>query len=430
MLENPLQVTILPKPLKRSYRKALALIQIGAFLEYFDLYLYVHMGIVLNSIFFPKTDPYTSSLLAAFTFSSSYLLRPIGALFFGYLGDIYGRKATIIITTTLMALCSFVIASLPPYSKIGLSASVIMVGCRMLQGFSAVGEFIGAMTYVTETTKVPRSYFYTALVAFFTNLGSTSALIVGSFFMFLDSEHGWRTAFYFGAAIAVVGSVARTKLHETPEFSLEKRKGLTDNKTLKDLLPKKWMQRNFLCFIGVECLRPLYFYLSFIYLAEVLKNTFHLTTSQIMRHNLVISLIECLACFIYGRLALKIYPMKILKVRGVLFLIFSLSLPFLLNHASTVTHIFMIQCGLLVLGEGVTPAHVIFLRTFPPIGRYTQAALAYSISRIITTLLISYGCVFIGAKYGNLGITGFLLFFIALYLTSVYSLPRERDTKF
>ncbi|MBW8308369.1 MAG: MFS transporter [Candidatus Paracaedibacteraceae bacterium] len=208
--------------LAASKKKSFALIQIGAFLEYFDLYLYVHMAVLLNDIFFPKTDPYTAGLIAAFTFSSTYILRPIGALVFGYLGDNYGRKSTIIVTTSLMAFCSFVIASLPSYEKIGLTASVVMILCRMLQGFSSIGEFIGALTYVAESTKAPQSYFYTSLVAFFTGLGSTFALLVGSVFLLIDSQEGWRTAFYFGAAIAVIGSVARTQLRETPEFLQEK----------------------------------------------------------------------------------------------------------------------------------------------------------------------------------------------------------------
>jgi MFS family permease len=249
------QGSLLKQISKRNFAdtKSLTLIQIGAFLEYFDLYLYVHMAVVLKEIFFPKTDPYTASLIAAFTFSSTYILRPIGALFFGYLGDIFGRKSTIIMTTSIMAFCSFTIASLPSYQAIGITAPIIMIVCRMLQGFSSIGEFVGAMTYVTETTTPPRTYFITTLVAFFTNLGSTFALAIGAFFLFINAENGWRTAFYFGSAIAVIGSVARSQLRETPEFSHEYRRGNTKNKTLKDLLPSYKTRRNFLCYLGSSC---------------------------------------------------------------------------------------------------------------------------------------------------------------------------------
>ncbi|WP_052046012.1 MFS transporter [Candidatus Paracaedibacter symbiosus] len=412
--------------LKPYQKKSFALIQIGAFLEYFDLYLYVHMAVVLNEVFFPKTDPYTASLIAAFTFSSTYLLRPLGALVFGYLGDNFGRKSTIVITTSIMAFCSFVIASLPSYEKIGLTASVVMILCRMLQGFSSIGEFIGALTYVTESTTPPRSYFYTSLVAFFTSLGSTFALLIGSVFLIMNSADGWRTAFYFGAAIAVVGSVARTQLRETPEFLQEKLQNKTKHKKISELLPSQKTKKNFLCYLGVECLRPLYFYFSFIYLGQILRTQYGYSAAEVIYHNLFISGIEALAILAYGRLALKIFPLKILKVRGTLFLGFALCLPMLINHASSPVHLFLIQCGLLILGEGVTPAHALFLKAFPTIGRYTQAAVAYALSRIVTTLLTSYGCVFVGEYYGIEGITTFLVGVILIHLTSIYHFDKQQ----
>ena len=85
--------------------------------------LYVHMAVLLNELFFPKTDPFTASLLSAFAFCSTYLLRPFGALIFGYIGDNIGRKATVIITTLLMAFSCFTMARLPTYAQIGVTAA-------------------------------------------------------------------------------------------------------------------------------------------------------------------------------------------------------------------------------------------------------------------------------------------------------------------
>ncbi len=387
--------------------------------------LYVHMAVLLNELFFPKTDPYTASLLAAFTFSSTYILRPVGALVFGYLGDNFGRKSTIIITTSLMAFCSFVIASLPSYEKIGLTASIIMVLCRMLQGFSSIGEFIGALTYVSETTNPPQSYFCTSLVALFTTLGSTFALLIATIFLITNSEEGWRTAFYFGAALAVVGSVARTQLRETPEFLQEKTQNKSLPKKIRELLPTAQTKKNFLCYLGVECLRPLYFYFSFIYLGQFLRTEYGYSASEVIYHNLFISFIEAIAILCYGWMGLKIYPLKILKIRGSLFLIFALFLPFFLNSSSNPTHVFAIQCGLLILGEGVTPAHALFIKAFPIVGRYTHASLAYASSRIITTLLTAYGCVFIGEYMGVMGITAFLISVILIHLVSIYQFDKQ-----
>ena len=90
--------------LTKQQKEAIGLLQIGTFLEYFDLMLYVHMAVLLNDMFFPKTDPHTAALLAAFAFCSTYVLRPFGALIFGYIGDTIGRKTTVIITTFLMSI--------------------------------------------------------------------------------------------------------------------------------------------------------------------------------------------------------------------------------------------------------------------------------------------------------------------------------------
>src|SRR5271166_4776705 len=90
--------------LNREQKTSIGLLQIGTFLEYFDLMLYIHMAVLLNELFFPQTDQYSASLLAAFAFSSTFIFRPIGALVFGWLGDHMGRKSTIILTTMIMCI--------------------------------------------------------------------------------------------------------------------------------------------------------------------------------------------------------------------------------------------------------------------------------------------------------------------------------------
>ena len=115
----------------------------------YSLTAYVHMAVLLNEIFFPKYDPHTASILAAATFCSSYVFRPIGALVFGWIGDHIGRKPTIIITTAMMAVSCLVMANLPTYAQIGITAAWIMIFCRIAQSISSMGEIIGAEIYLT-----------------------------------------------------------------------------------------------------------------------------------------------------------------------------------------------------------------------------------------------------------------------------------------
>ena len=130
------------KSLTREQKEAVGLLSIGTFLEYFDLMLYVHMAVLLNELFFPKTDPDTASILSAFAFCSTFVFRPFGALIFGWLGDNISRKATVVITTALMAFSCILMANLPTYSQIGIAASWLITICRILQGMSSVGEIV------------------------------------------------------------------------------------------------------------------------------------------------------------------------------------------------------------------------------------------------------------------------------------------------
>lgn len=109
--------------LNREQREATVLLSLGTFFEYFDLMLYVHMGVLLNELFFPKTDPHTAVLLSTFAFCTTFVFRPLGALIFGYFGDHIGRKSTVIITTMLMAISCIIMANLPTYSQIGVTAA-------------------------------------------------------------------------------------------------------------------------------------------------------------------------------------------------------------------------------------------------------------------------------------------------------------------
>ena len=208
--------------ISREQKKSIALLQVGTFLEYYDLMLYVHMAVLLNELFFPQTDPHTASLITAFAFCITFIFRPIGALIFGWIGDHVGRKSTIIITTVMMAASCIVMANLPTYAQIGITATCLVIVCRIVQGMSSMGEIIGAEIYLTETIPPPKHYSYVALLSFLAALGGTAALGVAS--LVTMRGFNWRYAFLAGAVVALVGSIARTALRETPDFVDAKRR--------------------------------------------------------------------------------------------------------------------------------------------------------------------------------------------------------------
>ncbi|MCZ6884006.1 MAG: MFS transporter [Rickettsia endosymbiont of Ixodes ricinus] len=132
-----------------------------------------------------------------------------------------GHKATVIITTFLMSLCCLIMANLKTYAEIGITATFVVTACRIAQGMSSIGEVVGAELYLTEMIKIPQRYWVVASLVVFITLGATVALAVGT--LVTSFGFDWRIAFWFGAAIAIVGAVARTNLRETPDFIDAKR---------------------------------------------------------------------------------------------------------------------------------------------------------------------------------------------------------------
>ena len=208
--------------LDKDQKQSIFILSIGTFLEYFDLMLYVHMAVILNELFFPKTDPAIATLISSAAFCTTYFFRPSGALIFGWIGDNIGRKVTVLMTILLMSLSCLLMANLPTYAQIGISASWILIICRIIQGMTSMGEIIGAELYLMETIKPPIQYSAVALIEACFALGGMAALGVAAFFITFGLN--WRFAFWLGAVLALVGSFARTNLRETPEFIDGRRK--------------------------------------------------------------------------------------------------------------------------------------------------------------------------------------------------------------
>ncbi len=389
--------------LSRQQKEAVGLLQIGTFFEYFDLMLYVHMAVLLNELFFPKTDPHTASLLTAFAFCSTYVLRPFGAMLFGWVGDNIGRKTTVIITTMMMSVCCIIMANLPTYAQIGITATWIVTLCRVFQGLSSMGEVIGAQVYVTEITEPPAQYPAVAFIAVASSLGAVCALAVSS--LVTHCNFNWRIAFWIGAGIAVVGSIARTRLRETPEFL----KAKTHHKKYKPLnnAPNNKLKSNrktLMAFISIYCGWPLSFYLAFMYFNTTLSQSFNYSPEDIILHNFYLSGVFLTTFVSWALLSYKYYPLTIIKVRASLSLVFILFLPWLISVASTPFHIFFIQAMLLALSLAAVPTEPILIRSFPVLKRFTAASLIYALTRAVMYILTSFGLVYLTDWFGHYGL--------------------------
>lgn len=411
--------------LNQDQKEAVGLLQVGTFLEYFDLMLYVHMAVVLNELFFPIADAKTASLMAAFAFCSTYVLRPFGALIFGYIGDNIGRKTTVIITTMMMAISCIIMATLPTYAQIGIAAAWLVTLCRVIQGLSSMGEIIGAEIYLTEITKPPVRYPIVGLIGCASRLGTMAALGVATLVTFHNFE--WRNAFWIGAAIAVVGSVARTRLRETPDF-VDMKKHLkkkipalqtTSDQASSDLLQKiypayksKANWKTLLAFFLIYAGPPACLYFSYIYFSVFLK-TAGFNTQTVIAQNFLISIIEFIGMLCCVLLSYKIHPLKIIKFKAFVFIPFIISVPFIINMSSDLLYIFIIQAISVCFTLSPVPAVACLMKHFPVFKRFTYASFMYALSRAVTHIISSFGLVYLTEFMGSWGLY-FILIPIAI----------------
>jgi len=195
---------------------------IGAALEWYDLVLYALFAVVLAKQFFPTNDPATSLLLSLGAFAISWLVRPLGAIFIGAYADRAGRKPGLTLSAGLMMIGTLMLAVMPSYNSIGLAAPLLVLVARMIQGFSAGGEF-GAATAMLAEQDPKRRGFYTSLQwaasGFAVFLASIAAYTINSLLTADQvASWGWRVPFFFGLLIGPAAFYIRTRLDETEEF--------------------------------------------------------------------------------------------------------------------------------------------------------------------------------------------------------------------
>jgi MFS family permease len=211
----------------------------GTIFEWYDFYLYAVLAPFFASLFFPPGND-TAALLSAFaTYAAGFLVRPFGALLFGRIGDLVGRKYTFLVTILVMGASTFAVGLLPTFASIGWAAPILLVSLRLLQGLALGGEYGGAATYVAEHSQPGKRGFSTSWIQTTATLGLFLALIViGACRAFMDAktfaEWGWRIPFLVSSVLLVFSVWIRLKLNETPIFQKMKEEGKGSKSPLTD----------------------------------------------------------------------------------------------------------------------------------------------------------------------------------------------------
>jgi len=226
-------------PLTKEERMVIIASSVGTVFEWYDFYLYATLAPFFATLFFPKGNE-TAALLSAFAaYAAGFLVRPFGALVFGRIGDLIGRKYTFLVTIVVMGMSTFGVGLLPTFASVGWLAPIIMVTLRLLQGLALGGEYGGAATYVAEHSAHDRRGYNTswiqttATVGFFLCLGviltCRSTMTKEAF-----ATWGWRIPFWMSIFLLAVSVWIRLKLHESPVFTKMKAEGKTSKAPLSD----------------------------------------------------------------------------------------------------------------------------------------------------------------------------------------------------
>jgi len=204
-------------------RKARVAGVIGNVVEWYDFALYGYFAVVIGALFFPSENP-TASLLAGYgVFAAGFVMRPLGAVFFGWLGDTIGRGRTMLISVSMMAFPTIMLGLLPDYNSIGIAAPILLVLVRMVQGLSVGGEFSSSVTYMVETAQDNQR----GRAGSWANVGSMSGMLLGSaaaalvFSVFTNEfleAWGWRLPFLFGGVLGLSAVILRRSLPQSPHF--------------------------------------------------------------------------------------------------------------------------------------------------------------------------------------------------------------------
>ncbi len=227
------------RPMTAEEKKVIFASSLGTVFEWYDFYLYGSLAIYIGANFFSQYPETTRNIFALLAFAAGFLVRPFGALVFGRLGDIVGRKYTFLVTILIMGFSTFVVGILPGAAQIGIAAPIILILLRMLQGLALGGEYGGAATYVAEHAPNGRRGYYTSWIQTTATLGLFLSLVVILGVQFSVGKEafaawGWRIPFMLSVILLGVSVWIRLKMNESPAFKKMKAEGKTSKAPLSE----------------------------------------------------------------------------------------------------------------------------------------------------------------------------------------------------
>lgn len=390
--------------LTKEQKETVGLLSLGTSLEMFDLFLYIHMAVFLDQIFFSKND-HESFILSNIAVCSAFILKPIGGIILGWLGDRIGRTFIIFISTFFTGTTCIVIAMLPTYQNIGILAAYAVTCCRVIQGIMATGEFYSAHIYISESIKETKNrYSMGVLLCIGSWVGgkflATGLAAIALFCIDNGVTEAWRAAFLCGGFMAFIGIYARRILHETKDFieaqKLAKVTQVLEHKTSKEPIPKLSLFYYLILTLG----NILFGLFPFTYCKDLLVEMGY-SASEIALQSFYVGIFYTLNLIGYFFLVRFFCPLKIIKYRSYACIFLMLFLPYLIKNASSNLDIFLLQCLVLMFSITSLPACPIIYKLFPILKRSRSVLIPNALSSAFGFLFLNFSIPILSKYFFN-----------------------------
>ncbi|MGA9873693.1 MAG: MFS transporter [Rhodococcus sp. (in: high G+C Gram-positive bacteria)] len=393
-------------------KKATGAAVFGTFIEYYDFSVYGYVAATLAVVFFPSDDPVSGLLNTFLVFGSAFLVRPVGAWFFGRLGDRKGRRVSLIASISMMGAAATLTGLLPDYDAIGVAAPILLVILRMMQGFSAGGEIGGAASYIREWAPTQRRPFYISFVPAFGNLGKGMAAGVAALIaLAVPAEAmlawGWRVPFLLALPLGILVLVARLKVADSPEFvALSEKKDTTKQpfgEVWRDYRPQLFKV------IGISTVQNLGTYIGTVFVATYFSEVLGFSSSE--ASTIVLIAVLTAACLIpvAGLFGNRVGARKTLIIAYVLYVVVTFPTFMMMNTGVFGLAIAGLALGMIPYALSQAGTYSSVAEFYPTRVRHTGVAVGHSVGAVIGGGAGPYLATWLIATTGNTYMPAFVL---------------------
>lgn len=424
---------------QKTLKKVVLSSFLGNFIEWFDYASYSYLATVIALVFFPGEDKTVAVMSTFAVFALSFLVRPIGAIFWGNMGDKKGRKWALSISILLMSGATFLIGCLPGYAVIGIGAPALLLLLRMVQSFSASGEYAGAATFIAEYAPKDHRGFYCSMVPASTAAGLLAGSLLATF-MFntwgADSafvvDWGWRIPFLLAGPLGYITHYIRTHLEDSPVYEqMQRRLEYTGNPPEKQPI-RTLFTKHFKVLIisfGACVLNAVGFYAVLTYLPNYLETTLGYDASSASTVTTIVLVAYIAFIFLSGRVSDRFGRKKMLIIACVGFLVCTVPAFMLLGTLDfmTILVVELLMCLILTINDGTLASYL--TETFPTEVRYSGFAFSFNLANALFGGSASYISFALIDMTGNALAPAFYMVFIALIALVAMIASHEHSNK-